>query len=548
MTEEYTRLLQEGMAAARAGDKAQARQLLIQATEIDERSEQAWLWLSGVVDDPEEARICLENVLAINPANERARQGLAWLERQAVARPAPPPPPPPPAPTPWAAHPPIEEQLAAEPLPMPMAEDEEDEEDVQAPANRVSCPVCGALNLDFADKCVKCSFPLTIVCPGCGQTVPTETGVCPSCRADLPLPRKLSAVREREAQEEDTYRQGLTYMEEGRYQEAKEVLEELLLANPGNVEALHNLGLTCARLGLRDEARRHWEQVQQIQPEYPDIQKDLDSLLTPQDRRRIAREKKQEAARQKKPRPAKGREAAGEVSVVWEEPKKEDVPVAEEEMGGLEAFLYLLMVGLVLGVAYALNGPAATAGFTQERVLRILKQAGVIVVFLFLFWIVLGILTRLLSLVFKGRGKMSGYMGSSVHFLMPLFLLILPIVLSIPAIVAWLPSPIPDGLKMVVVENVLGEMDLTLPWVVAGGLALLWGFLALVRGVSRVGRMAWWKGLLVSVVALALTAAAVGGLAYLAYTTAESMGYLDLVGLGPETITPTPAVTPGPTP
>jgi hypothetical protein len=423
--------------------------------------------------------------------------------------------------------------------------DDEEEEEPQAPGNRVACPVCGALNLDFADKCVKCGFPLTIQCANCHEMVPTETGVCPHCGADLPLPQKLSAVREREAKEEETYRQGLAYMEDGRYQEAKEILEELLVVKPGHLEALHNLGMACARLGLRDEARRHWEQVQQINPEYPDIQKDLDSLLTPQDRRRIAREKKKAEPHPKKQREApKGESSSDGLALTWEEPKKEELPPVAEMMGGVEAFLYVLMIGLVVGVAYALMQPA---GLKPDLLIPIAKQTGVIVLVLFLFWIVQGLLLRLLSLIFKGRGKMGGYMASSAHFLMPFFLLIFPIVLSIPAIIIRLPNPIPGFLKLVVVENVVAGVDLTLPWVAFGGIALLWGILALVRGVGRAGGMAFWKGLVVGLAALVIAAAVVGGLAYVGYTMAEQVGMLDDLGLVPATITPTPTVTPMPT-
>lgn len=54
--------------------------LLMRAVEADERNPQAWLWLAGVMDDPEDIRVCLENVLELDPANERAKQGLAWVE------------------------------------------------------------------------------------------------------------------------------------------------------------------------------------------------------------------------------------------------------------------------------------------------------------------------------------------------------------------------------------------------------------------------------------------------------------------------------------
>lgn len=50
--------------------------------EVDERNEQAWLWLSGVVDTDEDRLICLENVLTLNPDNVRARAGLKWLQQR----------------------------------------------------------------------------------------------------------------------------------------------------------------------------------------------------------------------------------------------------------------------------------------------------------------------------------------------------------------------------------------------------------------------------------------------------------------------------------
>lgn len=72
--------LQQGIAAARAGRKAEARALLMQVVEADERSEQGWLWLSGVVEEPDDMRTCLQNVLDINPSNAAAKKGLAWIE------------------------------------------------------------------------------------------------------------------------------------------------------------------------------------------------------------------------------------------------------------------------------------------------------------------------------------------------------------------------------------------------------------------------------------------------------------------------------------
>jgi len=75
-------LLCAGIAAARVGQRKHARDLLIRALKRDPRNTLAWLWLSGVVDRPEEQRECLKRVLALDPQNQAARNGLALLQRQ----------------------------------------------------------------------------------------------------------------------------------------------------------------------------------------------------------------------------------------------------------------------------------------------------------------------------------------------------------------------------------------------------------------------------------------------------------------------------------
>jgi len=74
-------LLQQGIAAFKARQKAEARDLLLQVVEQDERNEMAWLWLSGAVDTDAERLTCLENVLAINPDNGMAKRGIETLRK-----------------------------------------------------------------------------------------------------------------------------------------------------------------------------------------------------------------------------------------------------------------------------------------------------------------------------------------------------------------------------------------------------------------------------------------------------------------------------------
>ncbi|MCG8348135.1 MAG: hypothetical protein MI924_10200 [Chloroflexales bacterium] len=90
-TAEANRLYLRGLAAARGGQRRIAAGLLTRSVQLDPQNEQAWLWLSGVLDDPHHVAFCLRAVLKINPVNERAQQGLAWLEQRQLLNGAPQP-------------------------------------------------------------------------------------------------------------------------------------------------------------------------------------------------------------------------------------------------------------------------------------------------------------------------------------------------------------------------------------------------------------------------------------------------------------------------
>lgn len=67
-------LLSHGIRSAQAGNRSEARTALFKVTESDARNETAWLWLASISEYPEELLVFLNNVLEINPANERARE------------------------------------------------------------------------------------------------------------------------------------------------------------------------------------------------------------------------------------------------------------------------------------------------------------------------------------------------------------------------------------------------------------------------------------------------------------------------------------------
>jgi hypothetical protein len=75
--------LYDGALALRQGDQERGRALLLRVVEANEEIEEAWLWLSGAVSDPDDQRTALENVLALNPQNPYALYGIDVLDGRA---------------------------------------------------------------------------------------------------------------------------------------------------------------------------------------------------------------------------------------------------------------------------------------------------------------------------------------------------------------------------------------------------------------------------------------------------------------------------------
>jgi hypothetical protein len=80
MNQQLAEWLYEGAVALTKGDRERARDLLLRVVSEDEEIPEAWLWLSGAVDDPDDQRTALENVLALDPANSYALHGIAVLD------------------------------------------------------------------------------------------------------------------------------------------------------------------------------------------------------------------------------------------------------------------------------------------------------------------------------------------------------------------------------------------------------------------------------------------------------------------------------------
>lgn len=75
-------LLRAGIAAMKAGNKQESRQLLTTVVEQDPGCEEAWLWLAATAPSPRESLTCLKRVLAINPQNAKAAAGVRAVTAQ----------------------------------------------------------------------------------------------------------------------------------------------------------------------------------------------------------------------------------------------------------------------------------------------------------------------------------------------------------------------------------------------------------------------------------------------------------------------------------
>jgi tetratricopeptide (TPR) repeat protein len=271
-------LLRQGIAAAKAGRKEEAHETLLQVVKLDERNEQAWLWLSAVVDSDEEKQICLENVLAVNPANPHAQAGLEWLRSSRPEPTAEPEPalepeaeygPEPEAafgPEPEAEYGPEPEaeygpEPEAEYGPEPEAEYGPEPEEAEA-AGRELCPRCGGAVRPSSSACTSCGLPLIILCPACGEYAGIEQASCPHCGQGLGDFRDGPAYHTRLAR---------LYLQNHVAERAEEALERAEVEAEGDADALAEVGSMYEEGGMRGKAMAAYKRAIEAAPRDPDL-------------------------------------------------------------------------------------------------------------------------------------------------------------------------------------------------------------------------------------------------------------------------------------
>src|SRR5438093_10078314 len=79
---EAATLIQQDVAAVKAGDKEGAKPLLRRAAELNPTSEAAWLWLATLYTELPIVAHCLQMALQANPANAQTAQALQTVMAQ----------------------------------------------------------------------------------------------------------------------------------------------------------------------------------------------------------------------------------------------------------------------------------------------------------------------------------------------------------------------------------------------------------------------------------------------------------------------------------
>ena len=206
-------LLQRGIEAARAKRNAEARELLMYVVQLDEQNEQAWLWLSGVVESNDDRRVCLENVLALNPANQRAQAGLRWLDQHAPAAPV-------------------------------------------APVEH--CPHCDAPLPSSGETCPACKQPVLIVCPHCGDFTEIRKAQCVHCGdffGDFRQRTKFYVTL------------ATAYLDEGKTAPAQWALDQAVASAPHEAPAWAHIAEIRVRLDRPGDAIAAYQQAVKYAPD-----------------------------------------------------------------------------------------------------------------------------------------------------------------------------------------------------------------------------------------------------------------------------------------
>lgn len=232
---------EQGMLAMRQGNRQQAYGLFVQASEMPDALEDAWLWRGALAESIDEKRHCLRQVLAINPESTRASAALRQLEADAASS----------TPEPVAvASSTVAAATAADPPPAP----------TPAPSTVAArAPIKPSVKV----------IPVTWQCDVCLNSNPSSSRVCRTCGSPSP-----EVEAQMKASGEALLEEGVAALKLGNEEAAYRSFVAACEANPQSELAWYWRAKTAETL---DEVISSLEQALAINPDNPKVQADLES-------------------------------------------------------------------------------------------------------------------------------------------------------------------------------------------------------------------------------------------------------------------------------
>jgi len=204
-------LLREAITSVKSGNRSWAQECLGRVIKTDPYNEEAWLWMSLVLDTPAEKRFCLEKALAINPQSTQAQAGLLYLEQHARG--------------------------PVKPIVMP---------------KRTVCPMCGEPNDPKVFQCANCGEDLFVICPSCGERVDIDRPACGACAQE---------IGHSMAGADYFFHLGELYMQNGQSKRALETWDKTLFLNPDYPRVAEVAAEAFLATGQRDLAIQSLERA-----------------------------------------------------------------------------------------------------------------------------------------------------------------------------------------------------------------------------------------------------------------------------------------------
>ena len=268
--------------------RQRSRSLLARVLKMDPGNIIAWLYLSTVVETPQERKICFEKVLALDPDNKHARAGLATISgatsgaevrnnRKSSN------------PDSASLREPAGPKIRSLPRIRPVRPESVDD----ATSDDSGCPFCGRPISTIDTTCPHCRLLLVMNCPACSEAVDVERLACENCghtmgdyRQQLTYfsglgKRYLTNRRFDDAIQawltveelDDDFPQlhlylGQAHLGASRPDRAIKSLQEALNRNPNSVEAHFTLGEMMRQRVSLEEAFDHYQTVIRLDPKH----------------------------------------------------------------------------------------------------------------------------------------------------------------------------------------------------------------------------------------------------------------------------------------